>query len=89
MANPESPPDFPPQMRPQAFADFLGVSLKTVQRNIDRGMPVLAGGGKGFAKSIPVAAALAWLSGPPQKPGGAVDLLISAPEAPSQTRAAA
>jgi hypothetical protein len=65
MANLEPPPDFPPQMRPQAFADFLGVSLKTVQRNIERGMPVIAGGGKGFAKSIPVAAALAWLSGPP------------------------
>ena len=65
MANLEPPPDFPPQMRPQAFADFLGVSLKTVQRNIERGMPVVGGAGKGFAKSIPVAAALAWLSGPP------------------------
>lgn len=67
MAIPVSPPDFPSQMRPRAFAEFLGVSLRTVQRYIDRGMPVLAGGGKGFAKSISVAIALAWLSGPPQK----------------------
>ena len=67
MANAVPPAHFPSQMRPGAFADFLGVSLRTVQRYIDRGMPVLAGGGKGFAKSIPVAAALAWLSGPPQK----------------------
>lgn len=70
MANPAPPPDFRSQMRPRAFADFLGVSLKTVQRNIDRGMPVIAGGGKGFAKSIPVAAALAWLSGSPAKRRG-------------------
>ena len=67
MAIPVLPPDFPSQMRPGAFAEFLGVSLRTVQRYIDRGMPVLAGGGKGFAKSISVAEALAWLSGPPQK----------------------
>ena len=68
MADPAPPADFPPQMRPMAFADFLGVSLKTVQRNIDRGMPVIGRGRKGFAKSIPVAPALAWLNGCPPKP---------------------
>jgi len=68
MENSAPPADFPPQMRPRAFADFLGVSLKTVQRYIDRGMPVIGRGRKGFAKSIPVAAALAWLNGPPPKP---------------------
>jgi hypothetical protein len=70
MANTLFPPDIPAQMRPKAFADFLGVSLKTVQRNIIRGMPVIPGGGKGFAKSIPVAASLEWLGRAPPKHRG-------------------
>ena len=37
------PPALPAQMGPKAFADFLGVSLRTVQRNIHRGMPVIPG----------------------------------------------
>jgi hypothetical protein len=63
-------PDLLSQMRPEAFADFLGVSLKIVQRNIDRGMPVALGGGKGFAKSIPVVAAVEWLGRNPAKRRG-------------------